>query len=32
MANQKGDTVSKGHYFNVCTDETNKTFEERLIM
>lgn len=27
MANQKGDTVSKGHYFNVCTDETNKTFE-----
>ena len=29
MANQKGDTVSKGHYFNVCTDETNKTFETR---
>lgn len=29
MANQIGDTVSKGHYFNVCTDETNQTFETR---
>lgn len=29
MANQIGDTISKGHYFNVCTDETNQTFETR---
>ena len=29
MANQKGDIVSKGRYFNVCIDETNKTFETR---
>lgn len=29
MANQIGDTISKGHYFNVCTDEINKTFETR---
>ena len=29
MANQIGDTVSKGNYFNVCTDETNKTFETK---
>ena len=29
MANQIGDTVSKGNYFNVCTDETNQTFETK---
>lgn len=29
MANQIGDTVSKGNYFNVCTDETKQTFETK---
>ena len=27
MGNIKGDTSSGGHYFNRCTDSTNKTFE-----